>query len=528
MEFERIGAYVVEKQLATGGMARVLKATAPDGSPVVLKVPLRDNPETIVRFRDEGRIGMRVNHPAIVRTVECFDYADFPVIVLEFIDGQSLEDLIKQAPIGPEATAYLGSVIGDALAAIHRATDEDGRELHIVHRDISPANILVERAGTPVLIDLGIARSDEAEHKTKTGILLGTLPYLAPELLSDGGTPSPSSDLWALGCVLYECLTGERLYAGPQARVLGQLVKPDPVPHDKIKAQPPAFQKLLQKLIVADRRGRMSDGRQVASMLATLTPGQAGRKELAGRVTDNLGQEEFPRPITPSKIPRPVFSTDEVQRRLRPDPEGPYLDGGAPPRPPTPAGGIGGLSPADGLPVLAPLGAGSEDLPPLRTPRPTPPPIPDESLELAHDPYEARTARGRFASADDGDARDYYPTPAKKRGSPMRFLAGLTVVALVIGIGIALFVRSRKAPGEDDDRLDDLRREAARLQLDAERRAEELLRHERPPRAPKCWTQDYGYFFVYKDRRGTQTVKERILDVPRRYRRKARCVKKDQ
>ncbi len=211
---DRLGQYTVDRKLAEGGMGSVYLGTAADGRQVVLKVPHAQDRESALALVDEARAGMRLKHPGIVETLDCFTDKGVSVLVVAYIDGVSLFGLRKRAGALPAAAvAVVGADLASALDAIHTAVDERGRPLSMIHRDVSPNNVLVDTAGQVRLIDLGIVRSAERTQKaTMQGMVKGTLRYLAPEIL-EGADHSPSSDLWALGVTLYEAALGR--YAMP-------------------------------------------------------------------------------------------------------------------------------------------------------------------------------------------------------------------------------------------------------------------------------------------------------------------------
>jgi serine/threonine protein kinase len=220
-----LGAYQVLQKLGEGGMGEVLLGMAPDRSLVVLKVPLHPSAETTARLRDEARVGFRLRHPHIVRTRDFFMAGNKPVLVIDFVDGASLKDLREQrGPLPPAVVAHIGRQVASALSFIHTATDEHGKPLHMLHRDVTPGNILVNRRGDALLIDLGIARSDEnTAGKTSTGILKGTFRYLCPDLFT-GSAYSSGTDLWALGVTLFESAMGRKAATGGQQMVLAAII----------------------------------------------------------------------------------------------------------------------------------------------------------------------------------------------------------------------------------------------------------------------------------------------------------------
>jgi serine/threonine-protein kinase len=218
----QLGRYEVIRKLGEGGMARVMLGKSSSGDPVVLKVPLRQNQDFAERVRDEARVGLRLNHPSVVDTLDLFEHDGMPILVVEYVEGASLQQLRKHGgPMPPGMCVRVGRQVAEGLAFIHEATDENDQPLNILHRDVAPGNILVTRDGDAKLIDLGIARGMETQAKrTAIGMVRGTMRYLAPELLA-GDAHTPATDLWALGIVLFEACLGRRAIEGDERDVLG-------------------------------------------------------------------------------------------------------------------------------------------------------------------------------------------------------------------------------------------------------------------------------------------------------------------
>ncbi len=215
-----IGKYRVRRKLGEGGMGAVLLAEDPGGHAVVLKIPLRTTPEIVARMEDEATIGMQLRHAHIVKTLDFFMDDDRPVIVINHIEGTSLRELRDSVGALPAAMiARVGEQISDALSALHHLKDNTGRSLEILHRDVTPGNILVDRQGNACLIDLGIARSVlSTANKTSMGVLRGTFRYISPDLFR-GGAYSWMTDLWALGVTLFEAAVGRKAAEGSQHQV---------------------------------------------------------------------------------------------------------------------------------------------------------------------------------------------------------------------------------------------------------------------------------------------------------------------
>ena len=287
---EKLGQYRVEKKLADGGMGSVFLGITPDGKRVVLKVPHAQDKDATIALSDEARIGARLRHPAIVETLDFFADAGRSVLVVAFVDGIDLFKLRqKTGPLPAAAVAEIGQQLASALDCIHGVTDERGRPLEILHRDISPNNVLVDTEGQVRLIDLGIARSaDRRQKSTMQGMVKGTLRYLAPEILQ-GGEHSQATDLWALGLTLWETALGRYAVPGDtmltmRAALDGSItqLKPgellDPIVQDVLSA------------LVAPAATRLKNARAAANVLSRLAqkvPG--GRAVLAAAVKRAMG-----------------------------------------------------------------------------------------------------------------------------------------------------------------------------------------------------------------------------------------------
>jgi serine/threonine protein kinase len=224
----RVGPYEVISELGAGGMGRVRLARGTDGRLVVLKSCLRDDRDDDERLRDEGRLGRRLRHPGLVETVELLEHEDDsgrprPVLVTAFVAGVSLLELRRLGPLSASLVCRLGRQLGGALDALHSLTDDHGEPLGVLHRDVTASNCLLGEDGDVRLIDLGIARSGESRAvRTQTGLVRGTLRYLAPEIFG-GGTFSVQSDLWSLGIVLFEALVGRPAVAGNDVVAMGRI-----------------------------------------------------------------------------------------------------------------------------------------------------------------------------------------------------------------------------------------------------------------------------------------------------------------
>ena len=199
------GRYRRLRRLGTGGMARVLLAEDEVlGREVAVKqLPSEAPEEALRRFRREARLGASLNHPNIVAIFDTVSDEDAVLIVMEFVDGESLAERLKREPLDSAASLALLSQIAAALDHAH--------EQGVVHRDVKPSNILIAKDGTAKLADLGIATAVDATAITGSGNVIGTLAYIAPERLR-GEPGGAAADVYSLAAVAFELLSGRRAH----------------------------------------------------------------------------------------------------------------------------------------------------------------------------------------------------------------------------------------------------------------------------------------------------------------------------
>jgi serine/threonine protein kinase len=208
----------LEAEIGRGGFGVVWRARweAPGGVEKVVAVKrlrpdLPESEEVARRMRDEARMLSRLRHRAIVRLEALLHLPEGPALVTEFVEGQDLREVLLRGPLPERVVAEILAEVASGLEAAHGGvSDGAGRIVPLVHRDIKPANLRLTRWGEVKLLDFGAARADIVDREAATRMMmLGTPDYLAPE--SEGGRPVPGSDLYALGIIAWECLTGERL-----------------------------------------------------------------------------------------------------------------------------------------------------------------------------------------------------------------------------------------------------------------------------------------------------------------------------
>jgi serine/threonine-protein kinase len=223
--------YTLVSRLARGGMgelhlARERLAEGIERMVVVKRLPpdLRDDPEHRAMLLDEARILSRLSHPGVVQLLAVGAGSE-PYLVLELIDGPSVSELSTRMGRLPfEIALSICLSIAETLGYIHDARDELGRGLKIVHRDLTPSNVLVARSGAVKLVDFGIARGENRVYATSTGVLKGTCGYMAPEQLLAHGRIDHRVDVFALGVLLYELCCGQHPFVSKQPQELFELI----------------------------------------------------------------------------------------------------------------------------------------------------------------------------------------------------------------------------------------------------------------------------------------------------------------
>jgi serine/threonine protein kinase len=248
------GRYLIGDLLGRGGMAEVHRATdVVDGRAYALKVVCSTETGADDRFRWEAEALARVDHPGLIRLHHSGVHGGAPYMVLDLAEGPPLSRLLADGPAGVDLALSVGRQVAEALAHVHRSG--------MVHRDVKPSNILMHRERA-LLADFGIARLPGAPALTLTGQVIGSAPYLAPEQV-EGQPAGPAADVYALGLVLIECLTGRRCFPGTYAESALARLHRDP-------EVPPAATWLRHVLAAMTARepGRRPSAEAVAEALA--------------------------------------------------------------------------------------------------------------------------------------------------------------------------------------------------------------------------------------------------------------------
>jgi serine/threonine-protein kinase len=202
--------------------------------------------DAVKMFMDEARVSARMNHPNIVHVYEVFLRRGVPVIAMEYLDGQALSTIMARSHgTGALSLDLAIAIQARVLAALHYAhtlRDYTGEPVGLIHRDVSPQNVMITYDGQVKLVDFGVAKLTKTGHQTRTGVVKGKLAYMAPEQFI--GEVDCRADLFAVGVMLWELASGQRYWGDlPEPALVGRLIARD-LPH--LRAQPEMGQKALR------------------------------------------------------------------------------------------------------------------------------------------------------------------------------------------------------------------------------------------------------------------------------------------
>jgi serine/threonine-protein kinase len=275
-----IGRYILFGEIAAGGMATVHfgRLNGPVGFSRTVAIKrlhpqYAKDPEFVTMFLDEARLAGRIRHPNIVPTLDVVATEGEIFLVMEYVQGESLSRLARTlraqgGRVPPDITVTIVAGALHGLHAAHEVKDEHGQPLHIVHRDVSPQNILIGTDGVPRVLDFGVAKAAGRLQTTREGQIKGKISYMAPEQLH-GGNVTRQTDIYAAAVVLWETLTGRRLFEGDnEAMVLVKALEGRvPLTSQMIPGLSPGFDQVIARGMSRDPAQRFQSAREMAIAL---------------------------------------------------------------------------------------------------------------------------------------------------------------------------------------------------------------------------------------------------------------------
>ena len=261
---QTIGPYTIESTLGVGGMGRVYLAVGPGGEKVALKLVKADlaRDDTFRRrFNREARIAQQVSHPNVVPVLDTGEQNGIPYLAQRFVGNGNLQDRIeKEEQLDLETAVKVCVQVAAGLDALHAQG--------LFHRDVKPANILLDEDGTAYITDFGLAKDSQGSLLTRPGQALGSLDYMSPEQIRSEEV-SAASDVYALGCVMWECLCGTPPFADRQGmRVLWAHLQDMPAnPSEKRPDLPPEVDTAIMGALAKDPTERPQSASEFARAL---------------------------------------------------------------------------------------------------------------------------------------------------------------------------------------------------------------------------------------------------------------------
>jgi serine/threonine-protein kinase len=348
-----LGRYAVYEKIASGGMASVHigRLIGPVGFARTVAVKrmhaqFAEDPEFVSMFLDEARLAARIRHPNVVQTLDVVASDGELFLVMDFVQGESLARLIRAASarsekIPPTIVATIMTGVLHGLHAAHEAKNEQGMPLSIVHRDVSPHNVLVGVDGVSRVLDFGVAKAADRAQSTRDGQLKGKLAYMSCEQVR--GEATRATDIYAASVVLWEALTGKRLFTGENAaQLVAQILEGcHTVPSRYVPDLAPALDALTMRGLDVDPAKRFATAREMARALEDALPLASASKvgdwvetrahdtltkrgaRIAAIESDSFAQvapESGRVGLPPGRTSHPSFASSKVQVQDAPDP----------------------------------------------------------------------------------------------------------------------------------------------------------------------------------------------------------------
>jgi serine/threonine-protein kinase len=299
--------YEIDSVLGEGGMAKVFRGTDNVlGRTVAVKVLAsrfaRDE-TSVTRFRREAQSAASLNHPNVVSVYDTGSDDGVHWIVMEYLDGRTLKEVIEEeGPLAPDRAAVIARDVSLALATAH--------EKGLVHRDVKPANIMITPSGETKVMDFGIARAVTSTGDptlTRTGFVMGTAAYLSPEQ-AEGKPVDARSDIYSLGCVVYEMLTARPPFDGDSpVAIAGKHLSEEPEPMSRMnKKVPREVEAVVARAMRKNPGERYQDALEMADDLGRAVTGELPRGAAAGAATEPVDRPGGDTRVLPTAIPEPI------------------------------------------------------------------------------------------------------------------------------------------------------------------------------------------------------------------------------
>jgi tRNA A-37 threonylcarbamoyl transferase component Bud32 len=318
-----LGRYTLVRRLATGGMGEVFLAEVQGAANFTKRVAIKRilphlarNEDFVRKFIDEANVMVQLHHGNIVQVIELVEVEGELFLVMEYLPGRDLKAVLRrvrdqQRPFPADLAAWVVAEVCDGLDYAHRKTGADGRPLHIVHRDVSPSNIVLGAGGEVKLLDFGIARARGGLHQSVSGMLQGKFVYMSPEQ-AEGKRTDARADVFSAGLVLYELLCGVRPLEGESETETLRLVRDCRIarPTSHRAELPPNLEALVMKAVAREPEERFASASEMRRELLNALHAMGGAAD-AGSLARFLA-EIFPEGVVPGDGPDAPLSLDDA------------------------------------------------------------------------------------------------------------------------------------------------------------------------------------------------------------------------